>query len=244
MHFNGARQLEGSGAGVVLTSPRGDKFSYVLQILFTCTNNAAEYEALLHGLRIAKEMNISRIRCLGHSDLVSQQVTGTWDSKDPIMAAYRHAVTAVVGHFKGYQVDHIERRLNQAADTLSRLGSQRKPVPPNVFLDVLHNPSVKLPMEEDIANPDPESELVAALHATPEWTEPYLAYLTRGELPDEEVIARQIIRRSKAYTIINDELHKRSTIGIFQRCVSPKEGQEILNEIHSGDCGHHASSRS
>ena len=47
IHFDGSRQLEGSGAGVVLTSPRGDKFCYVLRLMFPCTNNAAEYEALL-----------------------------------------------------------------------------------------------------------------------------------------------------------------------------------------------------
>ena len=45
--------------------------------MFPCTNNAAEYEALLHGLRIAKEMNLSRVRCLGDSNLVAQQVSGT-----------------------------------------------------------------------------------------------------------------------------------------------------------------------
>ena len=99
-------------------------------------------------------------------------------------------------------------------------------------------------MEEDIANPDPESDLVAAIHVNPYWTEPYLAYLSRGELPQEEIIAHQIVRRAKAYTIINGELYKRSPAGIFQRCVSPEEGQKILNEIHSEDCGHHASSRS
>ena len=54
----------------------------------------------------------------------------------------------------------------------------------------------------------------------------------------------QIIRRSKAYTIINGELYKRSTTRIFQRCVSPEEGCQILNEINSVDCGHHVSSRS
>ena len=49
----------------------------------------AEYEALLHGLRVAREMNIKRIHFYGDSDLVSQQVSGTWDSKDATMAAYR-----------------------------------------------------------------------------------------------------------------------------------------------------------
>ena len=70
----------------------------------------------------------------------------------------------------GYQVDHIDRRQNEAADALSRLGSQKKPIPPDVFLDELLSPSVKVPTEEDIVNPDPESDLVAALHVTPEWT--------------------------------------------------------------------------
>jgi ribonuclease HI len=228
----------------VITSPRGDKFCYVLRLIFPCTNNAAEYEALLHGLRMAKEMNLSRVRCLGDSDLVAQQVSGTWDSKDPLMAAYRHAVTNIARHFKGYQVDHINRRQNEAVDALSRLASQRKPVPPNVFLDVLHNPSDKLPTEEDLAIPDLEVALVAVVHAIPDWTIPYLAYLSRGELPAEEIIARQIIRRSKSMTIINGELHRRSVTRVFQRCVSLEEGRAILNEIHSGDCGHHAGSRS
>ena len=84
-----------------MTSLRGDKFSYVLQLMFPCTNNAAEYAALLHGLRMAKKMNLSRVRCFGDSDLVAQQVSGTWDSKDPLMATYRREVDAIAGHFKG-----------------------------------------------------------------------------------------------------------------------------------------------
>ena len=59
IHFDGSRQLEGSRAGVVLASPLGDKVCYVLRLMFPCTNKAAEYEALLHGLRMAKEMNLS-----------------------------------------------------------------------------------------------------------------------------------------------------------------------------------------
>ena len=88
---------------------------------------------------------------------MAQQVAGTWDSKDPLTEAYRCKMDVIAGHFKGYQVDHIDWRKNEAVDALSRLGSQRKPVLPNVFLDVLHNLSVKLPTEEDLAIPDPEA---------------------------------------------------------------------------------------
>ena len=69
-------------------------------------------------------MNISWIQCYGDSDLVSQQVSGKWDSKNPIMAAYRREVQRQAGFFVGYQVDHVDRRENEAADALSRLGSQ------------------------------------------------------------------------------------------------------------------------
>ena len=77
LFFDGSKMYEGSGAGVVLTSPQGDKMRYVPQIHFTCTNNVAEYEALLHGLRVAKEMGVSCIKCYGDSDLVIQQTMGT-----------------------------------------------------------------------------------------------------------------------------------------------------------------------
>ena len=74
---------------------------------------------------MAKEMNIKHIKCYGDSDLVAQQVSGTWDRKDATMAAYRREVDRVAGFFSGYQVDHIDRRKNDAADALSRLGSRR-----------------------------------------------------------------------------------------------------------------------
>ena len=122
----------------------------------------------------------------------------------------------MAGHFKGYQVDHIDRQKNEAADALSHLGSQRKPVPPNVFLDVLHNLSVKIPTENDLAVPDPEAQLVAALHAIPDWMIPYLDYMNRGKLPAEDTLDQQIIRRSKSMTILNGELHRYSVSGAIQ----------------------------
>ena len=106
------------------------------------------------------------------------------------MAAYRREVDIVAGHFKGYQVDHIDRRKNEAADALGWPGSHHKPVPPNTFLYILHNPSVKLPTDEDLAVPDPEAQLVAALHTIPDWKVPYLAYMNQGELPYDEIFAR------------------------------------------------------
>ena len=46
-------------------------------------------------------------------------MSGKWDSKDPLMVAYRREVDVIAGHFKGYQVEHIDRRKNEAADALA-----------------------------------------------------------------------------------------------------------------------------
>ena len=60
---------------MVLKSPQGYKLFYVLQIHFTSTNNIAEYEALLHGICMAKNIGISRLMCYGDSDFVAQKVS-------------------------------------------------------------------------------------------------------------------------------------------------------------------------
>jgi len=59
MYFDGSLMLEGAGAGVLLISPKGEQLRYILQLDFKLSNNAAEYEALLHGLRIAESLSIN-----------------------------------------------------------------------------------------------------------------------------------------------------------------------------------------
>ena len=72
MNFDVSKMKEGTGHGVVLQSPKGEKLSYVLQIYFNVSNNVAEYEALLHGLHMAMEISVKRILYFGDSDLVVQ----------------------------------------------------------------------------------------------------------------------------------------------------------------------------
>ena len=142
MFFDGSKMLNGSGAGVVLVSPRGDKLSYVLQIHFDSSNNEAEYEALLYGLRMAISLGVRRLMVYGDSDLVVNQVMKEWDIRSPSIC-YCNAVRKLEKKFKGLELHHIPRIKNQAADDLAKLGSTRKPIPSNVFLEHLHTPSVQ-----------------------------------------------------------------------------------------------------
>jgi ribonuclease HI len=160
MHFDGSKLLHGSGAGVTLKSPKGDELSYVLQIHFPTTNNIAEYEALLHGLRVAKEIGVQHIMCYRDSDLVAQQVAGTYKARNEVMAAYKDEVDEMAKSFLGYDIKHIRREDNMVANTLSKLGSSRKAVLPGVFLKQLHVPSVKM---VDPENPELASSPVMAV---------------------------------------------------------------------------------
>ena len=74
MYFDGSLNIDGAGAGVHFISPSGDKLSYVLRIHFRASNNAAEYEAAVHGLRIAIELGIKQLMVYGDSALVIRQV--------------------------------------------------------------------------------------------------------------------------------------------------------------------------
>ena len=74
MHFNGSFTLKGAGAGVVLTSPTNDILRYVVQLYFPATNNIAEYEGLLSGMRAASVLGIKCLLAIGNSLLVMNQV--------------------------------------------------------------------------------------------------------------------------------------------------------------------------
>jgi hypothetical protein len=58
MHFDGSKTIHGLGAGIVLSSPKNDQLRYVLQIHFAASNNVVEYEALVHGLKVSKDIGI------------------------------------------------------------------------------------------------------------------------------------------------------------------------------------------
>jgi ribonuclease HI len=121
----------------------GDKLQYVLQMHFRASNNIAEYEALVHGLKMVKQIGIRRILCFGDSDLVTHQVSGDWDARDANMASYRFYVQQLSGFFEGCEFHHVPRANNDEADRLSKIGSTKQDIPAGVSLEIIHKPSIK-----------------------------------------------------------------------------------------------------
>jgi ribonuclease HI len=137
--------LEGAGAGVLLISPTGEQLKYVLHIFWKVSNNEAEYEALLHGLRLAASLGIKRLLVYGDSVVVINQVNKSCDRNKENMDAYCLEVHKLENKFNGHEFHHIVRDNNVAADVLSKLGSTRAQVPAGVFVHELYAPSIPEP---------------------------------------------------------------------------------------------------
>ena len=88
MYFDGSVMVPSSGARVVLISIDGSRLRYAIRLHFSTSNNATEYEALINGLRIAIELDTTRLYVHGDSELVVDQVMKESSCKSPLMAAY------------------------------------------------------------------------------------------------------------------------------------------------------------
>jgi hypothetical protein len=74
IYFDGSLKLQGVGAGILFIAPGGEQLKYALQLLFPASNNAAKYEALIHGLNIAISLGIKRLMVYGDSLVVISQI--------------------------------------------------------------------------------------------------------------------------------------------------------------------------
>ncbi|KAK1608220.1 hypothetical protein QYE76_031893 [Lolium multiflorum] len=220
MNFDGSKRLEGAGAGVILVSPQGDKLKYVLRMTFpNASNNEAEYEALIHGMKMAKACGATRLKIFGDSQLVAQQVMNQCDAVNDSMVAYTEVYNELEKLFDGCEVNHISRLSNDEADVLANIGSQCLAVPPGVFWEEIAERSTKTKKQQKkekddkasgapVAPSEGEEEPHVIMVVQIPWMQAYIAYILRKELPDDPVEARRVIRHSKAFTVVKGELYK------------------------------------
>jgi ribonuclease HI len=161
MYFDGSLKLQGAGAGILFIAPGGEQLKYALQLLFSASNNAVEYEALIHGLNIAISLGVKRLMVYGDSLVVISQINKEWDSSNDSMRKYCTIVRKLEDKFEGLEFHHVERDRNAAADALSKLGSSRTQVPPVVFVQEVLHPSISLDRVEEyniLSQPESDSD--------------------------------------------------------------------------------------
>jgi ribonuclease HI len=221
---------------------------YVLRIHFPASNNAAEYEACFHGLRIAVDLDIKRLYVHGDSALVINQLNKDWDTISKKMDAYCKEIRKLKGKFYGIEYSHVVRDKNQAADALSKLGSSRAQVPHDFFVQDLLKPSIKQEGDPVVEKP-PDEPLVAmvpspttmALSPTTagpsqtltkiaDWRVPFIKYLTDDTGYSDRNENKRLIRRNKQYLVVKGKLWRKNTKAeVLMKCIEQEDG---INEVH------------
>ncbi|GKD19083.1 reverse transcriptase domain-containing protein, partial [Tanacetum coccineum] len=144
LYTGGASNSGGSGAGLMLINPKGKEYTYALRFEFETTNNEAEYEALLAGLWIAQEMEIEKVAIFLDSQLLVNQIKGTFAAKQASIKDYLQKVKTTLMGFKDYTVEHVRRNQNKKADALSKLASMTfEHLTKEVLVEVLTKMSIE-----------------------------------------------------------------------------------------------------
>ena len=125
LYVDGSSSEQKAGAGIILISPEGHKILYALRFKFKATNNEAEYEALLAGLRLVREVRAERVKIYSDSQLVVCQVREEYQAKGSKMAIYLQKIRELLAGFEKYELQHVPRSQNSHADALACLATAK-----------------------------------------------------------------------------------------------------------------------
>jgi ribonuclease HI len=242
MCFDGSYTLKEAGAGIVLIPPKGGMLKYAIQIEFSTTNNTAEYDGLVTGLRLGKELSIQRLLIRGDSQLMEKQVQKEYGCNGDKMADYLAEVWRMEKFFDDFEVRYVPHLDNRDVDHLAWIASSRASIPSNVIIEKLTKPSIK--SVETLRETD--LMIIDGAEQQPEidWMSPVKTYLDNQPISDDNAEIERIAHKSKMYHLINGVLYKQGINGMMMKCIFKGEDIQLLREIHSGVCGAHSSQRS
>ncbi|GAU18714.1 hypothetical protein TSUD_80020 [Trifolium subterraneum] len=212
---DGSSNSQGSGAGIILENGDGVLIEVSLGLSLPTTNNQAEYEAFLAGLRLAKDMGTEEIKIFTDSQLVASQISGEYQTKEERLLEYLSLIKTKLAKFKETEVKHVPREHNARADVLSKLASTRRKKAGNQSLiqETLTKPSIEKTAESNT-------------------------------LPVDAKEATKIRKRACSYVLLDDKLYRRGFSISLLKCVEEARVEFILQEIHEGINGQHIGGRS
>ncbi|XP_075665479.1 uncharacterized protein LOC142635160 [Castanea sativa] len=191
MFFNRAAQQEESGAGVVFVSPQKQVLPFAFVLSEPCSNNVAEYQALITSLQIALDMKISYLEVYGDSKLMATQRTEKFD---------------------GVSLEHIPKNKNRIANALANLATtlalsegEKANVP--VF-----NCWVLSYMEEYVSE---TNAISISIVEDEDWPQPLIDYLEHGKLPEDPRHRTEVRQRAPRSIHYKGTLYRRSFDGLF-----------------------------
>ncbi|GJY81826.1 reverse transcriptase domain-containing protein [Tanacetum coccineum] len=167
--------------------------------MFDATNNKAEYEALIAGLKIAEQMSVENLQANVDSRLVADQVNGTYVAKETDMIRYLEKVKTLTSSFKEFSIKQVPRNENKKADALSKIASiSFAHLSKQVLVEELKEKSISAAEVLEIVEEKGDT-----------WMNPTFKYLSDGTLPAEGKKVRAVKRSFHANYVLR-EIHEGS----------------------------------
>ncbi|XP_074378422.1 uncharacterized protein LOC141719963 [Apium graveolens] len=158
------------GASLILSSPEGFEICQAIRFDFPLTNNEAEYEALLAGMKLARSLEAKHLRAFSDSMLVVKHFTGEHEQRDPRTRAYAAKVRDASLSFETFELSQIGRENNSREDAISRLASaETQNLTGSIYLTEAKMPSI-------------EKKECLEIHQGSDWMTPLRNFLEKGIL--------------------------------------------------------------
>ncbi|XP_014491679.1 uncharacterized protein LOC106754193 [Vigna radiata var. radiata] len=229
LNVDGSSDRRGGGAGIVLEGPDDLLVEQAVSFNFQLSNNQAEYEALISGLLLAKELEVNHLECRMSSQLVVGQLNRTFQVKDDHLLRYYHKVSDSIKSFTNFSVTHIPRAQNSRADLLLKLThSREKSQLSSVIKTTLHKSLL-------------ETYTTNVVAPRTDWWQDIIQLMVQQEQGGRVSItySKRIVR----YMFVGDDLYRRGYTTLLLKCLSDEEAKYVMQELHHGVCGSHSGKR-
>jgi ribonuclease HI len=212
LFFDGSVCTHDCGIRLVIISPRGPSFEFAYTIKPYATNNQAEYEAVLKGLQLLREVEADAIEIMGDSLLVISQLAGEYECKNATLMVYNEKCRRLMEGFRLITLKHVPHEKNIEANDLAQGASGYKP------------------MWKDV-------EIGVATITADDWRYDLFQYLHN---PSQSA-SRKVRYKALQYTWLDNELYYWTIDGVLLKCLSVDQAKVAIGEVHEGIYGTHQS---
>ncbi|XP_060202224.1 uncharacterized protein LOC132630682 [Lycium barbarum] len=188
---------------------------------------------------MAVDMKQLQLQVFGDSELVINQLLGTYEVKKPELRLYHDYAQKLIGWLGNVTLQHVPRKENKKADAFAALDST---------LTLLDQAQITICQKRVVPPEDDEDEesklerlVVVSKAEKVDWRQIMIDYLCYGILPEDPKRKTKIRRRAPRFLYYKDTLYRRLFEGVLLSCLGEEEATQAMQEAHSGVCGSHQS---